>query len=131
LALGFGSEEHLRVTLTTFINKHAKGKVTHLHTNVWATAFVLHYYRLVAVDHRTTWQAQYEISYSWLDNQFKGTESTEREVFSLMKTLTKERYSVDEKVLKIDDAFEASFKEKKELIRSGKTSAVVQGSVGE
>src|SRR6185312_6832853 len=119
LSLGFTSEEHLRTAITTFVHKHAKGKASYIDTNVWVTVFVLHYYRLVAVDHRTSWQSQYEISYRWLVTQFKS-ESTETEVFSIIKSFTKERYSVDEEVLKIDVQFEESFEEKKELIRSGK-----------
>jgi len=114
----------------TFVQKHAKGKASYIDTNVWVTAFVLHYYRLVAVDHRTEWQSQYEISYRWLITQFKFTESTETEVFSVIKSFTKERYSVDERVLKIDAQFEESFKEKKERIWSGIETTVIPGSAG-
>jgi len=51
-------------------------------------------------------------------------------VFSVIKSFTKERYSVDEKVLQIDVQFEESFKEKKELIRSGKATTVIPGAAG-
>ena len=130
LSLGFSSEIELRTAITTFVQKHAKGKASYIDTNVWVTAFVLHYYRLVAVEHRTDWQSRYEISYRWLITQFKFTESIETEVFSVMKSFTKERYSVDEDVLKIDAQFEESFKEKKKLIQSNKTTTVIQSSAG-
>ena len=76
--------------------------------------------RLVAIDYQSEWLSRYEISYRWLYAQFKARESVEKDAFELTKSLIAELYKIDEEVLRIDTQFEASFKERKDLIQSGK-----------
>src|SRR5207249_309940 len=78
------------------------------------------FWRLVAIDYQSEWISRYEISYRWLYTQFKARESVEKDAFELTKSLIAELYKIDEEVLRTDTQFEASFKEKKNLIQSGR-----------
>ena len=120
LSLGFDSEDRFRSTIITFKNKLSKSRLSRMNANTWATVFVLLFWRLAANDYQSEWQSRYEISYTWLFAQFKARESVEREAFERTKLLLTDIYNIGEEVLKVDDQFEASFKERKNLIQSGR-----------
>jgi len=120
LSLGFDSEDRFRSTIITFKNKLSKSRLSRMNANTWATVFVLLFWRLAANDYQSEWQSRYEISYTWLFAQFKARESVEKEAFERTKLLIADIYNIDEEVLKMDDQFEASFKERKNLIQSGR-----------
>jgi len=119
-SLGFDSEERFRSIIIAFKNKLSKRRLSRMNANTWATVFVLLFWRLLAIDYRTEWQPRYEISYRWLYTQFKARESVEKDAFELIKSLIAELYKIDEEALRMDTQFEASFKEKKNLIQSGR-----------
>ena len=129
VSIGFSSEKQLRTELTAYIKKHGKSDTSRLDTTTWVTILLLHYYRLVAIDHQTEWQAQYEISYRWLWSQFKCKESVEKEAFALIRSFVTEYYEVDEQTHKEDVQFVGKFEEKRKAIRetlvisSGKSTA--------
>jgi len=120
LSLGFDSEDRFRSTIITFKNKLSKSRLSRMNANTWATVFVLLFWRLIANKYQSEWQSRYEISYTWLFAQFKARESVEKEAFERTKLLIADIYNIDEEVLKMDDQFEASFKERKNLIHSGR-----------
>ena len=120
LSLGFDSEDRFRSTIITFKNKLSKSRLSRMNANTWATVFVLLFCRLIANKYQSEWQSCYEISYRWLFVQFKTRESVEKEVFERTKLLLTDIYNIGEEVLKVDDQFEASFKERKNLIQSGR-----------
>src|SRR6185295_1972085 len=120
-SLGFDTEDRFRSTILTFKNKLSKCRLSRMNVNTWATVFVLLFWRLVATHYQSSWQSHYEISYRWLFAQFKARESVEKEAFERTKLLIVDIYDIYEEALKMDDRFEASFKEKKKLIQSGKS----------
>ena len=124
VSIGFSSEKQL---LTAYIKKHGKSDTSRLDTTAWVTILLLHYYRLLAIDHQTEWQAQYEISYRWLWSQFKGKESVEKEAFALISSFVTEYYVVDEQTHKDDVQFVSKFEEKRKAIREGKTLVISDG----
>ena len=120
LSLGFDSEERFRSTVMILKNKLSKRRLSRMNANIWPTIFILLFWRLVAIDYQSEWLSRYEISYKWLYAQFKARESVEKDAFELTKSLITELYKIDEEVLRIDAQFEASFKERKNLIQSGR-----------
>ncbi|CAG8614326.1 159_t:CDS:2, partial [Paraglomus brasilianum] len=117
VSIGFSSEKQL---LTAYIKKHGKSDTSRLDTTAWVTILLLHYYRLLAIDHQTEWQAQYEISYRWLWSQFKGKESVEKEAFALISSFVTEYYVVDEQTHKDDVQFVSNLKRKEKRLGKAK-----------
>ena len=106
--------------LTAYINSHSKNtKIKTKITNfeVWSTILVIYYFRLICVDHRYEWKDSYLKAYRWLWGQFKREEQIEDETFNIIKLFVKERYSVKEDVLELDNRFITSISDKVDFIK--------------
>ncbi|CAG8725754.1 3161_t:CDS:2, partial [Racocetra persica] len=95
-------------------------RITKLHHNVWVTACTIWYLRLVAVDHRPDWVANYEKSSSWLTKQCNGDTNLENEIMECAKNFVVQRYQVDKEAIAADNSFVAAVKTKDEAIRQEK-----------
>jgi hypothetical protein len=71
------------------------------------------------VDHRAEWEESYLKAYKWLWGQFKGREQIEQEAFKIIKSYVKERYSVKEDALELDDKFIKSISVKIDSVKKG------------
>ncbi|CAI2184396.1 5980_t:CDS:2, partial [Funneliformis geosporum] len=119
-SLSFDNADQLRTALTVHINKHSKNtKITHLGTQVWVNILVLHFFRLVCVDHHSEWKDTYLRSYRWLWGQFKSRELIETEAFTVVRSYVKERYSVKEEAYELDTKFMAIISEEINSIKKG------------
>ncbi|CAG8835539.1 20637_t:CDS:2, partial [Cetraspora pellucida] len=83
-------------------------RVTKFHHNVWVTACTIWYLRLIAVDHRHEWIANYEKSSKWLTRQCNGDTNLENEIMECAKKFIIERYEVDKEAIEADDSFIAA-----------------------
>ena len=119
--LSFNGSNQLRTALTLYINSHSKNtKITNYETQVyWITIFVLYYFRLVGVDHRTEWEESYLKAYNWLWGQFKRKEKIEQEAFKIIESFVIERYSVKEDALELDKQFIKNISDKIDSVRKG------------
>ncbi|RIB01590.1 hypothetical protein C2G38_2230354 [Gigaspora rosea] len=104
-----------------YLRKYFKTeRVSKLHQNVWVTACVVWYLRLVAVDHRHEWIANYEQSSEWLTKQFNGDTSLEKEIYECARILVVSRYEVETYVINADNSFVAAIKTKDAAIEEEK-----------
>uniref|UniRef100_U9TKX4 C2 domain-containing protein n=1 Tax=Rhizophagus irregularis (strain DAOM 181602 / DAOM 197198 / MUCL 43194) TaxID=747089 RepID=U9TKX4_RHIID len=121
--MSFNSSGQLRTALTRHINSQSKSaKITNYETQVWVTILVLYYFRLVGVDHKTEWEESYLRAYKWLWVQFKGKEKIEQEAFKIIESFVKERYSVKEDVMQLDEQFIKHIADKIDFIKKGGVS---------
>jgi hypothetical protein len=121
--LSFNSSGQLRTALTRHINSQSKNtKITNYETQVWVTILVLYYFRLVGVDHKAEWEESYLRGYKWLWVQFKGKEKIEQEAFKIIESFVKERYTVKEDVMQLDQQFIAQIADKIDFIKKGGVS---------
>ncbi|CAG8611584.1 1530_t:CDS:2, partial [Cetraspora pellucida] len=95
-------------------------RVTKFHHNVWVTACTIWYLRLIAVDHRHEWIANYEKSSKWLTRQCNGDTNLENEIMECAKKFIVERYAVDKEAIEADESFIAAVKTKDEAIKQEK-----------
>ncbi|CAG8486360.1 2534_t:CDS:10, partial [Funneliformis caledonium] len=129
-SLSFDNADQLRTALTVHINKHAKNsKITHLVTQVWVNILVLHFLRLVCVEHQAEWKDTYLRSYRWLWGQFKSRESIEQEAFNIVSSYVKERYSVKEDAFELDSQFMKIISEEINSIRKGSREITFGGGI--
>ncbi|CAG8713061.1 4588_t:CDS:2, partial [Gigaspora rosea] len=103
------------------LRKHFKTeRVSKLHQNAWVTACVVWYLRLVAVDHRHEWIANYEKSSEWLKKQCNGDAVLEKEINECARNLVMSRYEVDKDAIEADNSFVAAIKTKDVAIEEEK-----------
>ncbi|CAG8815189.1 12275_t:CDS:2, partial [Gigaspora rosea] len=87
-----------------YLRKYFKTeRVSKLHQNVWVTACVVWYLRLVAVDHRQEWIANYEKSSEWLTKQFNGDIILEKEIYECARIFVISRHEVDKEAIEADN----------------------------
>ena len=119
-SLSFDNAEQLRTALIIHINKHSKStRITHFETQVWVNILVLHFFRLVCVDHQSEWKETYLRSYRWLWGQFKSKVQIEEETFEIIKSYVKERYKVNEDAIELDKNFISTISEEINSVRKG------------
>ncbi|CAG8779659.1 19414_t:CDS:2, partial [Cetraspora pellucida] len=102
---GFKSVEEFLQHLRKYFKTE---RVTKLHHNVWVTACTIWYLRLIAVDHRHEWIANYEKSSKWLTRQCNGDTNLENEIMECGKKFIVERYEVDKEAIEADYSFIAA-----------------------
>lgn len=88
--------------------------------NVWITAVTIHYWRLVAIDHRKEWYSCYEKADEWLRVQCKHDAVVLKEIHECARKLVIERYQVDQESLQVDRSFEQTEEKKVELKQKAK-----------
>ncbi|CAG8818527.1 16713_t:CDS:2, partial [Gigaspora margarita] len=103
------------------LRKHFKTeRVSKLHQNAWVTACIVWYLRLVAVDHRHEWIANYEKSSEWLKKQCNGDAALEKEINECARRFVVPRYEVDQDAIEADNSFIAAIKTKDAAIEEEK-----------
>ncbi|CAG8810959.1 30816_t:CDS:2, partial [Gigaspora margarita] len=114
---GFKSVDECLHHLRKHFNKE---RVSKLHQNAWTTACVVWYLRLVAVDHRHEWIANYEKSSEWLKQQCNGNAALEKEINECARRFVVSRYEVDKNAIEADNSFVVAIKTKDVAIEEEK-----------
>ncbi|RIB17643.1 hypothetical protein C2G38_2037579 [Gigaspora rosea] len=87
------------------------------------------YLRLVAVDHRHEWIANYEKSSEWLTKQFIGDTSLEKEIYECARIFVVSRYEVEKYAINADNSFVAAIRTKDDAIEEEKNELKRQKKV--